>query len=73
MRARPGEKKTSWLVVKNRSSGKLPEVVLRPNAHDLSVKSGRSMDEIAAGVRRPVKRSSGPNKKRRQPRRARSQ
>jgi bifunctional non-homologous end joining protein LigD len=70
MRARPGEKKTSWLVVKNRSSGKLAEADVAPKARDLSVKSGRSMDEIAAGARRSAK-PSGDLKKKRLPSRRR--
>jgi bifunctional non-homologous end joining protein LigD len=55
MRPRPGEKKTSWLILKNHSSGKLPEVKISRTERDLSVLTGRSMAEIADGVkvRRP--------------------
>lgn len=70
MRPRPGEKKTSWLVVKNHSSGRLPEAAVSRAARDLSVLSGRSMAEIAAGVRRRLSpRAAGLKKKPRQPRR----
>jgi bifunctional non-homologous end joining protein LigD len=70
MRPRPGEKKTSWLVVKNHSSGKLPEVAPSRAARDLSVLSGRTMAEIAAGVRRKLlPRASGLKKKPTQARR----
>ena len=64
MRPRPGEKQTSWLVVKNHSSGKLPEVAISRTARDRSVLSGRTMAEIAAGVRRQVlPRAAGLKKK----------
>jgi len=62
MRPRPGEKKTSWLVIKGHSSGKIPEVAISRTARDRSVLSGRSMDEIAAG-RRPVRPARGSKKK----------
>ena len=59
MRPRPGEKKPSWLVLKNHASGKLPEVKISRTARDLSVLSGRSLAEIAAGVkvRRPARKA----------------
>lgn len=70
MRPRPGEKKTSWLVIKGHSSGKLPEVKISRTARDLSVLSGRSMAEIAAGVRRRLSpRAAGLKKKPLKPRR----
>jgi len=63
MRPRPGEKKTSWLVVKNHSSGKLPEVRISRTDRDRSVLTGRSRDEIAAGARPAARRGPAIKKK----------
>lgn len=68
MRPRPGEKKTSWLVIKGRSSGKLAAAKIGPGARDLSILSGRSMEEIAAGAR-PTRRATRVKKKNLKPRR----
>jgi bifunctional non-homologous end joining protein LigD len=73
MRSRPGEKKTAWLIVKNHASGKLPALATGRVPRDLSVLSGRSMAEIAAGARRPAKRAPGFKKGARVPQRARPQ
>ncbi|MEJ1974253.1 MAG: DNA polymerase ligase N-terminal domain-containing protein [Lacunisphaera sp.] len=49
LRPRPGEKKTSWLIIRNHSSGKLPRVALSRTPRDRSVLSGRSMAESPRG------------------------
>jgi bifunctional non-homologous end joining protein LigD len=49
MRPRPGGKKTSWLIVKNRDSGRLASVAAGKVARDVSILTGRSMAGIASG------------------------
>jgi bifunctional non-homologous end joining protein LigD len=58
MRPRAGEKKTSWLVIKNRTPARFPRAAGRAVARDKSVLTGRSMAEIAAGRKAPRPRRS---------------
>jgi bifunctional non-homologous end joining protein LigD len=62
MHPQPREKKTAWLIIKNRSSARL--FVGEPSraGRDRSVSTGRTMEEIAAGAP-PAKRSDAGLKK----------
>jgi bifunctional non-homologous end joining protein LigD len=64
MRPKPGEKKDNWLVIRNHASGRIPKVATSTVERDLSVLTGRTMDEIAAGdTARRGQRRTPPKKK----------
>jgi bifunctional non-homologous end joining protein LigD len=63
MRPRAGEKKTAWLIIKHRSSGKLSAGGSGRAARDRSVSTGRSMAEIASGERPDEQPRAGLKKK----------
>jgi bifunctional non-homologous end joining protein LigD len=56
MRPRPGERQTNWLIIKN--SGPSHEAPMTGNARDLSVLSGRTLDEISGGAKPKPKAKS---------------
>lgn len=64
MHRRPGEKRDNWLLIKQQD-----EAARRPRDKDileeqaLSVKSGRSMDEIAGGIKKSVDKKAAPRQK----------
>ena len=66
MRPRDDEKKTSWLVIRNRTAGKIPKRASPQTAsRDRSVLTGRTMAEITAGrppARRPRSRAQSARK-----------
>src|ERR1700750_3137649 len=55
MRPREGEKRTNWLLIKHRDAFAQEGKKNRILEEDLSVASGRSMDEITAGKGRKAK------------------
>jgi bifunctional non-homologous end joining protein LigD len=57
MRPRPGERQKNWLVIKN--SGPEHVAAITGDARDFSIKSGRTMDDIAGGKKAPARRPAG--------------
>ena len=63
MHKRPGEKRNNWLLIKSddqAARGKRDKDIL--DEQPLSVKTGRTMDEIADGVKVSKKRTSAKKK-----------
>jgi bifunctional non-homologous end joining protein LigD len=64
MHRRPGEKRDNWLLIKQKD-----EAARSPRGKDileeqsLSVKTGRSMDEIAGGMKKTVAKKAAPRQK----------